>query len=239
MVYKIQLQNFEGPLDLLLFLIRKNEVDISDIPIAEITQQFMEYLEVIELLDLDDASEFILMAATLIRIKARLLLPVPESDEEEAEDPREELVQRLLEYQRFKEVATDIGEIETEHRNYFQAANFVFEDEETPEEAETLPEKAVTLYDLMAVFVDVLKRAPVVEAHTVESIPVTIEEQADFILNYVGNKERVLFKDLLMAQITDKIVLIVTFVAILELVRNKKIFLNQNQPFSEIWISHS
>ena len=99
MPYRVQLQNFEGPLDLLLFLIRKNEVEIYDIPVADITQQYLEYLTMIELLDLDNASEFVLMAATLIRIKAQMLLPKPElEDDEEAEDPREELVRRLLEY---------------------------------------------------------------------------------------------------------------------------------------------
>jgi len=106
MPYRVQLQNFEGPLDLLLFLIKKNEVEIYDIPVADITQQYLEYLTMIELLDLDNAGEFVLMAATLIRIKAQMLLPKPElEDDEEAEDPREELVRRLLEYQRYKEVA--------------------------------------------------------------------------------------------------------------------------------------
>lgn len=237
MPYKIQLENFEGPLDLLLFLIRKNEVDIHDIPIAEITQQYMAYLQVIELLDLDHASEFILMAATLIRIKARLLLPRPEQEDEDEEDPREELVQRLLEYQRFKEVARDLAEIEREQRDYFAGINYVFHDEDAEEEEqESLPDKQVSLYDLMSVFVEVLKRVPPITEHTVEQIPVTIEDQADFVLKFLDQKEQVLFRDLLLTQVKEKIILIVTFIAILELVRSKKIHLNQNQPFSEIWI---
>ncbi len=238
MAYTIQLQNFEGPLDLLLFLIRKHEVDIYDIPIAEITQQFMEYMRVFELLDLDRASEFILMAATLIRIKAQMLLPKPVlEDDEEAVDPREELVQRLLEYQRFKDVAMDLGAIEGEQRDYFSAGNFAFEDESEVEEQEPLSDKQVTLYDLMAVFVEVIKRVPPVTEHTIEHIPVTIEEQAEYILSYLGNEERVLFKDLLLTQVKEKIILIVTFIAILELVKSRKVFLNQHQPFAEIWIS--
>lgn len=237
MPYRIQLQNFEGPLDLLLFLIKKNEVDICDIPIAEITQQYMEYLQVIELLDLDHASEFILMAATLIRIKVQMLLPKPElEDDEEAADPREELVQRLLEYQRFKEVADNLGDLETETRDYFRTSNIAFDDDVLNDEKEALLSKEVSLYDLMAVFVDVLKRVPPVTEHTIERIPVTIEDQSKFVLTYLDSKERVLFKDLLFTQIKEKIILIVTFIAILELVRSKKVSLDQSKPFAEIWI---
>lgn len=234
MPYRIQLQNFEGPLDLLLFLIKKNEVDIYDIPIAKITQQYLEYLQFIELLDLDNASEFILMAATLIRIKAKMLLPKPELEEdEEAEDPREELVQRLLEYQRYKEVAWAIGDREKEQREFFPIDNFTFVSEDN-DEAET-PEKEVSLFELMTVFIEMMKRTPQVSEHTVERIPVTIEDQSTFILSSLENREQILFTEL-FAQIKERIILIVTFVALLELVKNKRLTLNQNTPFSEIWI---
>lgn len=238
MKYRIHLQNFDGPLDLLLFLIRKNEVDIYDIPMAEITQQFMEYLEAIEMLDLDHASDFILMAATLIRIKVQMLLPKPEvEDDEEAEDPRQELVQRLLEYQRFKESAAELGDLEIEQRDFFKLANYEFLDDEQPEEVEPLGKSDVNLYDLMSVFVEVLKRVPPVLEHTVERIPVTIEDQAKIILNFLETQGRVLFKDILLKHVKEKIILIVTFIAMLELVKGKQVALNQNQPFSEIWIS--
>ncbi len=238
MKYRIHLQNFDGPLDLLLFLIKKNEVDIYDIPMAEITQQFMEYLEAIEMLDLDHASDFILMAATLIRIKVQMLLPKPEvDDDEEAEDPRQELVQRLLEYQRFKESAAELGELEIEQRDFFKLANYDFLDDQKPEEVEPLGKSDVNLYDLMSVFVEVLKRVPPVVEHTVERIPVTIEEQAKIILSFLETQSRVLFKDILLKHVTEKIILIVTFIAVLELVKGKQVALNQNQPFSEIWIS--
>lgn len=238
MKYRIHLQNFDGPLDLLLFLIRKNEVDIYDIPMAEITQQFMEYLEAIEMLDLDHASDFILMAATLIRIKVKMLLPKPEvEDDEEAEDPRHELVQRLLEYQRFKESAAELGDLEIEQRNFFKLANYEFLDDEQPEEVEPLGKSDVNLYDLMSVFVEVLKRVSPVVEHTVERIPVTIEDQAKIILSFLETQNRVLFKDILLKHVKEKIILIVTFIAILELVKGKQVALTQNQPFSEIWIS--
>ena len=237
MPYRVQLQNFEGPLDLLLFLIKKNEVDIYDIPVADITQQYMEYLEFIELLDLDHASEFILMAATLIRIKVKMLLPKPELEDEEVEDPREELVQRLLEYQRFKETAWEFGDLEKKQRQLFPKRNFTFEPGDE-EEAEQPDEREITLFDLMSVFVDVMKRIPPPSEHTVETISVTIEEQAEFVLSYFEKRNRVLFSDLLL-QIKERIILIVTFIAILELVRKKELSLSQTKPFAEIWIQKS
>lgn len=236
MPYRIQLQNFEGPLDLLLFLIRKNEVDIYDIPISEITHQFLQYLEVIELLDLDQASEFVLMAATLIRIKARMLLPKPElDDDEEAEDPRQELVQRLLEYQRYKEVAWDLRDREEAQKNFFQQGSFHFDYEENEDNEEFLNEKDVTMFDLMSVFLEILKRVPPVTSHTVQTIPVTIDEQSEHIMNFLQKQKKVLFTDL-FANFTERIILIVTFIALLELVKNRSLILNQANPFSEMWI---
>ncbi len=237
MPYRVQLQNFEGPLDLLLFLIKKNEVEIYDIPIADITQQYLEYLTMIELLDLDNASEFVLMAATLIRIKAQMLLPKPElEDDEEAEDPREELVRRLLEYQRYKEVAWEISDLEKEQRQYFPRSdfNFDFEDDKAAEE-ENLLGKEVSIFDLMSVFAEVMKRIPPRTEHTVEQIPVTIEEQSEVIMALLEKQGRVLLTEMLH-QIEERIVVIVTFVALLDLVKNKQLQLNQNNPFAEIWI---
>jgi len=238
MPYRVELQNFEGPLDLLLFLIKKSEVDIYDIPIAKITEQYLGYVQVMEILDIDNASEFILMAATLIRIKAKMLLPKsPLDDEDEPDDPREELVQRLLEYQRYKEVAENIGELEKEQRNYYPTLNYKFhpDDEASGEEEYENGSQEVTLYELMAVFTEVLKKTPPVTQHTVEQIPVTIEEQSEFILGYLDTHEKALFSELL-STVKERIILIVTFVAILELVRSKRLTFNQSGPFSEIWI---
>lgn len=235
MSYRVQLQNFEGPLDLLLFLIKKEEVDIYDIPVAQITKQYLEYLQFIELLDLDNASEYVLMAATLIRIKAKMLLPKPElEDDEEEEDPRQELVQRLLEYQRYKEVAGHLGEYEIGQRDYYSAANLTVDLDDEQEIEEEVGDE-VTLFELMSVFVDVMKRMPAPSEHVVERIPVTIDDQTKYILSFVESKDQVLFTELL-AQIKERIVLIVTFVALLELVKNKRLKLNQNKPFAEIWL---
>src|SRR5262245_11315877 len=158
MAYRVKLRTFEGPLDLLLFLIKKEEVDIYDIPIAEITRQYLEYLEILTLLDLESAGDFILVAATLIRIKAQLLLPRnPEEQEEEEEDPRQELVRRLLEYQQYKEVALQLGQFEFRERDYFGLGfrNYDFSDE-PPDYSEISGQ--VSLFDLMAAFKRVLMR---------------------------------------------------------------------------------
>lgn len=235
MPYRVQIENFDGPLDLLLFLIRKNEVEIYDIPIADITQQYMEYLEVIELLDLENAGDFILMAATLIRIKVQMLLPRPELEGEEAEDPREELVRKLLEYQRFKEVAQNLGEIEVKQRGLYPRSLFEFEFAEAQEAADENPVHEVTLYDLMAVFVEMLKKVPPRNQYTVAQIPVSVEEQSAFIMDYLEKHEKALFTDML-AQFSERIFLIVTFISLLELVRSKQVKLNQSSPFAEIWI---
>lgn len=235
MPYRVELENFEGPLDLLLFLIRKNEVDIHDIPIAKITQQYLEYLQILEFLDLENAGEFILMAASLIRIKAQMLLPKPELEEEEAEDPREELVQRLLEYQGYKDVAGELSQFEKEQRVFYPRANFSFSFDEDESDEEDLLGREVGLFDLMSAFVEVLKRVPPITHHTVERIPVTTEEQSAFILDYLEKKGRAQFTDL-MTQMKERIILIVTFVALLDLVKKKQLSLSQNRPFSEIWI---
>ncbi|MFQ5864099.1 MAG: segregation and condensation protein A [bacterium] len=235
MPYRVQLQNFEGPLDLLLFLIRKNEVDIYDIPIAEITQQYLAFLEVMEFFDLENAGEFILMAATLMRIKAQMLLPRPALEDEELEDPRQELVQRLLEYQRFKEVAGNLADFEKKHRNFYPRSYFEFDLGESNSRDDQVIERDVTLYDLMAAFVEIMKRVPATSPHTVERIPVTVDDQSKFILTYLEGHEQVLISEL-FAQLQERIIMIVTFVALLDLVKNKRVRLDQNKPFAEIWI---
>ncbi len=232
MSYRVQLQNFEGPLDLLLHLIRKNEVDIYDIPIAEITRQYLEYLAVIEMLDLDRASDFILMAATLIRIKAQMLLPRPEGEEEEYEDPRQELVQKLLEYQRFKPVAEELAAREVQHRDLYPRSFFHVEGNGHDEEDAG---SRASLFDLIAVFKEVMARAPERDYHAVAPPPVSVEEQMDYVLDYLGARGHALFADLIR-ELPDRLTMVVTFVALLELIRRGMIVARQASPFGEIWI---
>jgi segregation and condensation protein A len=235
MAYRIKLNMFEGPLDLLLFLIKKEEVDIYDIPIAEITRQFMEYVELITLLDLETAGDFILVAATLIRIKAQMLLPKnPEEGEEEEEDPRQELVRRLLEYQQFKEVALKFGELEAAQRDFFRRGFFDYDFSDA--EPEFVPNTSnLTLFDLMAAFKRVLMRVPKETQHRVEDFPITIEDQIDYILQEIEVERQLLFVNLLQ-KLPGKIYMIVTFIALLEMMRRGLIEATQSSPYGEIWI---
>ncbi len=234
MTYRVKLKNFKGPLDLLLFLIKKNEVDIYDIPIAEITKQYLEYVDVLQMLDLEAASEFILLAATLIRIKAKMLLPRPKTeDDEEIIDPRMELVTRLLEYKRFKEVAFKFGELEEQRRNLFDRGYFEEMEQKSPDEIELGED--VSLFSLIAVFKQVLDKMPKETFHHIEDIQITLDEQINYILNFESKKKQVSFYDMI-SQLKDRIIAIVTFLAILELIRRGEITTRQSSPFGEIWI---
>ncbi|MCA9741127.1 segregation/condensation protein A [candidate division KSB1 bacterium] len=242
-VYRVQLENFDGPLDLLLFLIKKNEVDLFDIPIAEITRQYLEYLDILKLLDLESASDFILMAATLIRIKAKMLLPKSpvEEDEEEEEDPREELVRRLLEYQRFKEVAMQMSDLADDRAQLYtrQYRNGDYDDLETEFDPTDGAIAQYTLFELIAAFKSILSRAPKVTEHMVEQIPVSTEQQMDYLLEKIDKQNgQVLFYQAIEA-LQNRISMIVTFLALLELIRRRVVAITQSSTFGEIWIKRN
>ncbi len=233
--YGVKLEIFEGPLDLLLFLIRKSEIDIYDIPIAAITRQFLEYVEVIEGLNLEQAGDFVLMAATLMKIKSRMLLPVDPEDEEEAGDPREELVRRLLEYQQFKEVASWLEDQQETCRDlFYRGAALDMEGLEDASEDPLEAYRSVDLFALLTAFKQVLAAAPKVDYHEVERVEVTAEERAEVILNVLSQQERTSFVELVSG--LPRVVLIVTFIALLELIRTGQILARQADPDGDIWI---
>jgi segregation and condensation protein A len=236
MVYRVKTEIFEGPFDLLLFLIRKHEIDIYDIPIHNITNQFLEYVELMKILDLEVAGEFIEMVAILMNIKARMLLPKPVfGDDENTEDPRTELVQRLLEYKKFKEAASEMYEFEDHRRKLYSRKFFLKPEEEQPISNEEYLQN-VTLFDLLLAFKKALDNMPKVTYHEVKKIEVTIEEQTAYILNTLKNQTSILFSELI-GTFKDKIVVIVTFLAILELIKLRKIMVSQSRVFEEIKIS--
>lgn len=239
-MYKIKLPIFEGPFDLLLYLIRKNEIDIYDIPIAEITRQYLEYLELLELLDLEVAGEFIEMVATLMLIKARMLLPHPEDiSEEELEDPRRELVMQLLEYKRYKEAAENLQDFQEQQRRLFpRDATPIKKMYEKTDEEEDFTVDA-TLYDLLEAFKRALDNMPRVTVHQVKILKITIEDQVKFLIRQFeerpgrGGKKHILFSEL-QKHLQDKITLIVTFMAILDLIRLRFLTAKQSNAFEEI-----
>lgn len=235
MSYKIKLEIFEGPFDLLLFLIRKHEVDIYDIPIHKITEQFLEYIEIMKILDLEIAGEFIEMVAMLMNIKARMLLPKPVGmSDEEYEDPRTELVERLIEYKKFKEAASEISEFESKRRKLYARKSFAkyFEKKETSTE-EYL--KDVSLFDLLLALKKALDNMPKITEHQVTRIDVTIEQQTEFILDQFSSKSAILFSDLIN-NFKEKIIIIVTFLAMLDLINKKRLTVKQSGNFDDIRI---
>ncbi len=227
--YSIKIENFEGPLDLLLFLIKKNELDIYDIPIAQIAKQYLEYIELMELLDLELAGEFIVMAATLMRIKAQMLLP--KTEEEKEFDPREQLVAALLEYKKYKEVAAILETKEKEEMQYFPCASF--SDLDKNESKVELTQ--VSLFDLLRAFKQVLERIPKETFHQVNYPEIRVEERIEFILNCLKNRKKILLEEL-FKNIPLRLIAIVTFLAILELVKAKKLLVKQKKLFDPIWV---
>lgn len=231
--YAIQLENFEGPLDLLLHLIKKNEMDINDIPMAEITGQYLAILDAMKTLNLDVAGEFLLMAATLLHIKSKLLLPkiVEEEQEEEEEDPRAELVRRLLEYQKYKEVSLTLDSKPQLGRDIFSRVSA---------EPEVLEDSqggfvAVGLFDLMEALQEVLKENPEQIVHEVNMEQLSITDRINMILSLLQGQESVAFVDLFGNDLKRNEI-IVTFLALLELVKLRMVRFMQNVRFGTIWL---
>ncbi len=185
--YSVHLEKFEGPLDLLLYLIRQNEIDIYDIPIAKITSQYLEYIDLMRMLDLDVAGEFIMMAATLIRVKAKLLLPRQKDDYEE--DPREELILALLEYKKFKEASGILHARETKERDILKRSDFSIIDT-SPADAFVLE---ATVFDLLTAFKKVMEDYSREAQHHVKREDVNVEEQMEHILNMLRNADGIEF----------------------------------------------
>ncbi len=225
--YRVDLDVFNGPMDLLLFLIKKEEVDIYDIPIARITQQYLSYLDLMRNLNLEVAGEFILMAATLIHIKARLLLPRDENDPEE-EDPREELIMALLEYKKYKEAGDILRE-----RALIEEQNFVPPPLLGDVKGKVDLSPATTLFDLISAFKSVLATRHEEVVHEVIVEEITIEDRIKTVLQALQDREYAPFIEL-FEQAEKRIVAVVTFIAILELARTRRVTIMQAAPFTEI-----
>jgi segregation and condensation protein A len=234
--YSIKVPSFEGPLDLLLHLIKENKIDIYDIPIALITRQYLDYIEMMKELNLDIAGEFLLMAATLIHIKSRMLLPVEEVTGEEPEDPRFELVQRLIEYQAFKDASLAFREREDEWSNIFHREPLKEEigEEDAGGELDLFD---LSLFDLMGAFKKLLDKAPP-EVINITRETLTVKDRIGFIIERLENQETIRFEDLFGSN-TTRTYLIVTFVALLEVLRLGLARAYQERDFGAIWIINS
>jgi segregation and condensation protein A len=234
-MYRVKLTDFEGPLDLLLFFIKRDELDIYNIPISKITQEFLEYLHLMATLDLEVAGDFIVMAATLMQIKVRMLLPREVGPDGEEEDPRAELVRRLIEYKRYKEMSQEFSTIEDEQRKIYYRKFFQADPAIQAEEAEQDLLKDITLFNLIAAYKKALESMPRRVVHEVQLFNVTIEEQMSYTLDYLRvNKKATLLN--LVGHMTEKLRVIVTIIALLEMTKNKVIALLPHEREDDIII---
>lgn len=239
--YTIKIEQFEGPFDLLLFFIERDEIDIMDIPISKITQDFLSYIRDLEIMNIDVASEFILVAASLMRIKAKMLIPRPELDEEGNEiDPREELAQKLIEYKRFKDILGELSGLAEEREKISPRGN-------TTKELRSIATKALvdveleslTLYRLFKTFENVMKQMDIRNTkpkHLVYRYNYTLEEQKDYIIERIKSKTNSGFETIFDG-LRDRLHCIITFLALLELINAEEIFISTGISINNFTIS--
>lgn len=233
-MYKIQLPNFEGPYELMLYFIRRDELNIYDIPISKITHEFLNYIKVMQFFDLELAGEFILTTATLMGIKTKMLLPTSADENlEQVEDPRTELVHRLIEYKQIKEVTSDINNLFESSKYYYYRTLF---DSQNKEITNNLPYKNATLFDLINAFNKVLRRNQIEHSkeHVVEQEIITVEEKINELRQLLKIKPRLSFFNILAGK--SKEVLVVTLLSILDMVKMSEIIINQDDNFEDIFI---
>jgi segregation and condensation protein A len=225
---EVFLDAFEGPLDLLLYLIRRQNLDVLDIPIAEITRQYMAYIELLDEAQFELAAEYLVMAAILAEIKSRMLLPRPSTEAGE-EDPRAELVRRLQEYERFKQAAEDLENLPRAERDFAVLEAWVEE-----RKAISIPPE-IDLKDMLLALRDVLNRAELFSHHQVRNEPLSVRERMSSIINRLRDKPYLEFPDFFTVE-EGRAGVIVTFLALMELLRERMVDMVQNKPFGLIYI---
>lgn len=237
--YEVKLEAFEGPLDLLLHLIRQYEIDIYDIPVAEITKQYMQYIEAMQYLELNVASEYLVMAATLLAIKSQMLLPKHENTEEideYEEDPREELMERLIEYQKYKEAASELKEKEQESSQIFTRSPVIMDDSDIKR---AVVQGEVSIYDMLGALNKMFERKqwnePTDSKVTRTEIP--IAQRMQEILDIVKKGEDGISFDALFTY-KSRSYIVVTFMALLELMKNNKVHCKQVNHFEALYVFH-
>jgi len=233
---KVKLDFFKGPLDLLLFLIKRDKIDIYDIPISGITEQYLEYLDIMKSLDLEIAGEFLVMAATLMHIKSKMLLPQEEGETDEAEeseDPREELVRRLLEYKKYKEAASQLRDMHNQHKDVFIRKGTAEKNRIVSDDGTEYFE--ASLFELITSFRKVLKEIPKEVFHKVIKDQFSVSEKIHEIYHLLAKRSKIYFLSL-FSNTKSKDEAITVFLAILELIKMHEIFVVQKEVFGDIEI---
>ncbi len=229
MTYQVHLSQFEGPLDLLLHLIRRDKITIYDIPISHITREYLAYIDMMKELQLELAGEFFVMAATLMRIKAHMLLPRRAAEEEE-EDPRDELVRNLIEYRKFKEAAEHLAERENDRRQVFARPG-----SKPPADEDKHPSMEVSLFDLIGAFRTIMEELKKNVSYRIDREQFTVDERIEIIRARIREKSEILFTELFTGQY-DKGEIITTFLALLELARLGELIARQMTIGADIWL---
>jgi len=226
---EVFLEAFEGPLDLLLYLIRRQNLDILDIPIADITEQYMGYIAMLDDLQFELAAEYLVMAAILAEIKSRMLLPRPQGDEDDEDDPRAELVRRLQEYERFKQAAENLDDLPREGRDFVVA--HVFQEERR---VVSIPPE-VNLADMLSALRDVMTRADLFTRHQVQMEPLSVRERMTAIIDRLRKNPYLEFQYFFTAE-EGRMGVVVTFLALMELTRERIVEIIQNEPMGQIYV---
>ena len=231
MDYQVKVDNFEGPMDLLLFFIQRDKLNIYDIPIAHITKEFLDYMKMMDMMNIDLGGEFVYMATLLMKIKAKMLLPVSDDDEEQIEDPRTPLVQRLLEYQQYKKVSEDLREQYESHSVHYPRGQEMEYDKQNGQFHEPLHN--ITLFTMSSIFQELINRLPDVNPYELHEEPIHLDEQITFLLEEIDAIKRLNFKNLIPV-LKTRLRIVVTFMAILEMLRTNQVIVEQDGPFGEI-----
>lgn len=226
---EVILEAFEGPLDLLLYLIRRQNLDILDIDVAEITKQYLGYIELMASIQLELAAEYLVMAAMLAEIKSRMLLPRQQSEEEDEEDPRAELIKRLQEYERFKQAAEDIDELPRMGRDLHRATA------EAPDRDQQRPNPDVDMRELVTALADVLKRSEMFESHQIEMEKLSTRERMSQVMENLRNNQFVPFVALFSLE-EGRLGVVVTFLAVMELIKESLVEIVQSENFGPIHV---
>ena len=228
--YRVNIEVFEGPLDLLLFLIRKNELDIYDIPISFITEQYLAYIDMMQELDVELVSEFLVIAATLLEIKARMLIPAPDEDEKNPDDQRQELINRLLEHQLFKDAAIRLNDVTMLYRDAFPKG---INEEIVPDDVPLNIE--ADIYDLFVAYRSLIDRAPKEQIAYMTVEKVNVAQRINDIIEFMTLAKSATIESLLPENFT-RMDLIITILAILELLRLRILRCEQKEPFGSVWV---
>ena len=233
-MFNIKIENFEGPLDLLLYFIKRDKIDIYDIPITQITNEYISVIDEAKKLDVSIAGEFLFMASMLLRIKTQMLLPRQINDESlDIEDPRIDLVAQLLEYKKYKSIANKLKNLHFENKDsFFRNSSKVVYDQ-SPNASDFLNE--VTLYDISKIFKDAVNNAPTQDSFEIYRETVSLKDQQDFILQQFNNDKILSLKDL-VKKLETKLKIIVTFLALLEMIKRSEIICSQKENFEDIEI---